>query len=878
MPVSYGSTTRAVVPLSSDQIGKVQTKSAPKSSMTSFLRILVAVLEVGAMVGSAVAAPFTGGASLLIDVGIGVAGAAANLGISAAEGEISALGTAFDFGSAFIPAVGGIRSATRIGKAGAEITKESLDEALTKVAKETATNAMEKKSNQLIRKIGKAEERKAMLNEGIAAKRAKMVQRAQAKQRSIVAANDKIHKRASAFRNRWRTGTLKPQEKALVDIFGKQYGINRITDWGAKLTPLRGAAARSQIHAAGSIGQKGVSALSSKVTRVNREVIKWGEELANVASKYHTTMDEVMKSANELFEIFEHTKNYGIMQKLSTGSFMKQLEKETDNKFILDVLKERYGYAIRQQSYFGRLANQNTANRAASLAQLRDVEISLLEGSPSDAAIWQSLKSRLIQTTKTRDNIHWWNSKLAYRDSAQMIDDALSSMTPLGQEVVSRLGVSDPKDLLNLFSAFQRHTDSNAVVRFIKKAGSKDFNENWVQKAQMLSGDANDIGRYGPERAYQYLKGKIEAILEKSAFKKAWVSAKKVIKESANLQNAFERAGGVMIPGKSGQIPGNYLFGYKIIDRNPANGWHTVFLKFVKETTNNKKDVLIRATEHDLKMLQEEGVDYYWRVGKRKGWWISKGGKKVSTSLGTVSSSLSLFLSFVPIPALRNLLSIVTNFVENTSAMIKGNWHQEWWGKFERAFIRTAINRTARLATRVVLGGLYKQAYMAKVTPKLAEQASGIASRKGAEQVSNKVIASSKLDAFITMQTAKEFGRLESKALSRSNWLGRELQRFTSVALGTLETYDKSSGLFEFRTDSYGDRFGKKLLQTSIPTAIKSSTIRSSTRKFNAMGRPNPARQLIGARRNLGQITRIYGSTTPSGVVKPLRSFTTIKI
>lgn len=98
------------------------------------------------------------------------------------------------------------------------------------------------------------------------------------------------------------------------------------------------------------------------------------------------------------------------------------------------------------------------------------------------------------------------------------------------------------------------------------------------------------------------------------------------------------------------------------------------------------------------------------------------------------------------------------------------------------------------------------------------------------------------------------------------------------MALGTVESYDKSSGLFEFRTDKYGERFVKKFVQGTVPTAVKGSLIRSSTRKFNSLGRVNSAKALIGARRNLGQVTRIYGSATPNGVVKPLRSLTTFKI
>lgn len=171
---------------------------------------------------------------------------------------------------------------------------------------------------------------------------------------------------------------------------------------------------------------------------------------------------------------------------------------------------------------------------------------------------------------KIQSNVGRVTSKVAYRDNVALVQGALSSLSLEGQRIVSELGQLDPKAIVEMFMSFQKHSDPSKLVRLIKKAGSRDFNDKWVQTAQLI--DANDFGRYGPERAYQFLKDKIEGILEKSAFKKAWVASKKVIKESQNLQQAFERSGGLMIPGTNGQIPGNYLFGYKIVDRNPVNG------------------------------------------------------------------------------------------------------------------------------------------------------------------------------------------------------------------------------------------------------------------------------------------------------------------
>lgn len=220
MPVSYGSSMRAIVPLSTAQIGKVEVKSAPKSSMTSFLRILVAILEVGLMVGAAAAAPFTGGASLAIDVGIGLAGAGANLGISAAEGEIPALSTAFDFASAFIPGAMGLASAGRIARAGTKIDKAALDAKLADKATKAANEAVEKNSNRLLKRIGRTEERRQSTLTKMSAAKQRQTDRVAGRYNQIKANNARHMQKAADFRVRFATGKLTNREKAILEMYG----------------------------------------------------------------------------------------------------------------------------------------------------------------------------------------------------------------------------------------------------------------------------------------------------------------------------------------------------------------------------------------------------------------------------------------------------------------------------------------------------------------------------------------------------------------------------------------------------------------------------------------------------------------------------------
>lgn len=243
----------------------------------------------------------------------------------------------------------------------------------------------------------------------------------------------------------------------------------------------------------------------------------------------------------------------------------------------------------------------------------------------------------------------------------------------------------------------------NRLKRFIKFAGTSEYNDKVVQRVQNV--DANDLGRYPVERMYQALKKRIRSS------KVTWL--KKGLKAQVKVENAWTKAGGVWMGGE-------FIDGYKIISA-PAQGTLTktqvVLIRFNKtntrainkqwrgKATNNfggKKDVIVAMSDWQLKKLRDLGGQYYLeKFARTKGG--QYGGVWKRASGIPLNNELSLFLGFIPNNALRLNLSIISNLVENVADMTEGKWHREFGGKWLRSFGRAIVNRSARLITREVL-------------------------------------------------------------------------------------------------------------------------------------------------------------------------------
>lgn len=188
-----------------------------------------------------------------------------------------------------------------------------------------------------------------------------------------------------------------------------------------------------------------------------------------------------------------------------------------------------------------------------------------------------------------------------------------------------------------------------------------------------------------------------------------------------------------------------------------------------------------------------------------------------------------------------------------------------------------------RFTSRYLLG----EAYIRHVSHELSGKAQNKLSEETAKLVQQKLtsqaaeLSAKQFDALYSKTFKLALNKATSQALrtkaQSAKWVGRELQRITSATASLFEG-KTANGYFTFKTPT-AQQAGSKILTTMV-TGVKGYSLRKSNdifKKRAKAGQPgitNSARQLIGAKRNLGQITRIYSAVTPSKTVKPLRSLT----
>lgn len=256
--------------------------------------------------------------------------------------------------------------------------------------------------------------------------------------------------------------------------------------------------------------------------------------------------------------------------------------------------------------------------------------------------------------------------------------------------------------------------------------------QNEVQWVQNING--SDMGRWGAEKIYHGLKGQVEAwagsLRGNRLLKKVVRKLNKALDATTELEQAFVKTGGVIIASK-------YIWGIKVINRGEKIGYskrkvggksqpryaqHQVLVKFNPATTSSKSgknkggkhDVVVYMSTKDLEHMITEGSAYWFRVGKKKGWFVSRGGKaRYGTEVKgwgalPISGSVSAMLAILPIQAIRSLGSIMSN-VKAAYGDIKkangfGGWLNNYMGELEKNFSNTGINRAGRLLARGVIG------------------------------------------------------------------------------------------------------------------------------------------------------------------------------
>lgn len=568
--------------------------------------------------------------------------------------------------------------------------------------------------------------------------------------------------------------------------------------------------------------------------------------LARGLDEFKVSMKDVQKTLREYREIFEHIKGLKTAKISSKARLIKEIEKAAPG-MRAELLKEIYvpGY-ISKKSAIG------TLNLEAKIKIINVMKN-------------MSAESRKIMTSAIK---FIFARRLEVRQIEKFMSKIFEVIEKTHPEDMVHVNLLVKKDFLNsTFNAFGvlgRGFETTARRRIIKKLGSRWFNDRIVQRLQLI--DPNDFGRMFPEKAYQYLKDKLKDNLLKRATRGGLRKAAILLKEAEDVEAAFEKSGGTLMEGSR-----HYIIGIKVLHSSFNN--HICYVKFNKlntaakhavwrgqQTKNHggKKDILIQVTSWELhRLLGIGGMKYWWDVGRKKGWFVSRGGsrKDLGDSLSAVSNELSLFLGFVPIPALRNVLSITSNWVENIADMSRGNYFKEWIPKFERAIIRTSINRSFRLLTRYVIPGYARLGAKARSFKNIQVSAIDKGLKKGSKAWKDFVTASLKT-SYKKIDKAWEI-------------IGRESQRLSTTVLSTFEGKDKN-GYFKF-VPSSGEKLAKKILFAAAPTAVRGALLRKGKHDKSY------AKGLIGARRNLGQMGRVWSAVTPTGTVKPLRTLTRIR-
>lgn len=802
--------------LNSKQIGEL---SKPKQSggWTGFFRILIVIVEIGATM--------IPGVGPELAMGIGLAAAAANTGLSAYESShggpaMSGIAVGIDFISAILPMVSATKSASLFNKAinGQRATSETVKGATIEI---DSIAAREESQLRNLRRRGAAAQkrmdtaRKKM--DDFKSLRSELAER----QRGVLSNNSKRVVR------RMSSGRLNREEEAIKDLEIKLKSFGNSTD-----------------------------------EQLQREFEK-------AAEKHATTVPKIKKQIEELQNVYKEIRQLSFAEKSSRKMFIRKLE-TLGSEDVINIAKKAYADIfdttknIARKNY-ARILNNARISSLNDMLKAMDLSDKGKESVKSIRNLYKFGKTKL--TSEAFDAA--WAEYFTPTETGKYLHFSEKDI-----KTIKAYGIDNFKN--DIIFAATGNRDARLVQRVIKYTGSGKFNDKWVQPLQAIF-DPNDLGRAPIEYAYKLIKRKFEKKFENKIIKRAEEAGIKNIKKWKNLDEAAIASGAI-------KIGGRYLFSIKRIKRG-ARG--AALLIFNSDNTGaksrsgknmgGKRPVVAYCSGEEFIKLAEEGSSYYWAVGARKGWFISRGGHAASGkgAFHNLSTRLSLFLSFVPIQSLRNVLSIVSNAVGNVHSMAKGTYFSKYWPKLERALVRSTINRSARLVTKVMVGGHYQY-------------------RKGLQAIQNVNRESDMTNQMYQAAVAKA----RSMSATKSIWVGRELQRYSMSILGQFEGAD-SKGMFAFKSGetkatsrskyrSAGQNLLRKTLMNSLPTSARGTMLRSTsyyrgrqvdknTKLITVKGVAgrDRAKDLVTAKRNFQQVGRVYSAFTVPGTptLRKLTSF-----
>lgn len=404
----------------------------------------------------------------------------------------------------------------------------------------------------------------------------------------------------------------------------------------------------------------------------------------------------------------------------------------------------------------------------------------------------------------------------------QALTGSQKNISKLWKTFMDSLGSADKalfkntEESLNALLELTGTANRNVASRFVRYSGSAEFDARYVQTTQAIF-DANDLGRAPVEFVYRKAMQRIR----RRTAKKMMSNTGKFLSKTSHLEEALIKAGWQI-------IPSSYLMAIRILPGGTPMQ-RLAFVKFRPDTTAGKgintagkSDVLIRCSDVDVVRLVSEAGSYWWsNKGRKKGWWFSRGGRKYSGFRNKLSTGLSLFLGFLPTNAMRRWFSLTSNVIENAADMKSGEWTAQWLAKAERSFMRSLINRSARLATRGAIN-------------------------EGATKLMGKT----------------KMTNLVGRSIERGV-IGRELQRLSISTLQPLEG-GKKGEFFRFNTSNYSNRLRKKMTLAGV-TSVRSNLLRTKLAKGTYI------KKTIGANRKFRIARRTPSSLTPNNIYKTRR-------
>ena len=835
-----------------------------RSMWGAILSNLTFIAEIGAMIfvdglaevtTAGAATPVIGaGTAAALQVLIGTAGASARLGISVGiEHQVNAISTAIDFTSAWLPAGTELYKSYKLYNR----SVNTYTDIVTQNIRRTVDSVKRQNENiveRALRKLGR-ENKRDLHNLGRGYR---------VKQREIktLLKDDEGYNELSSDLRKARGRYLYQRRRTMYSFI--EDGIKKV---GYVESTSKVMEAKKTMMVIRGLIQDYTSPFFEAENKSYRYY------LDKTLRRTRDVMDSIEQHANELkymsnfsdFLTAEDVGEYAELRDLArTPNFIER--KAFMNKW--DIQKQiADNQVIRQYNLLSadELTRIGFSKRALKRYYAQQKAFFILKTltnnmNEKDAEIFTTIfrKSRMYQFGDT--------TTFDFNRESQAIYEALS---PQAKEMLG----NSVKNIQSLIVDTLDVTTEKSRLAMSFLGSKKRFYNRYVRNIRLL--DIRDSGRYVPELIYrrvirrwqQFIKRRVDLsnFAESTAERKANRNVGRIARRIAQvdlksgkkititeIKKAFVKGGGVLIPRN------DYLLGYKILpSTNPERDVekHTVLFLYDPETTSaknkvyrgrlsknfgGKKPSMGVATTHDLEMLNTEGVNYFWRVGLKKGWFVSRGGQEAFEASNVVVGDVALFLGFIPIQALRNVLGISTVVINNLGrvAYYGKDYLKEYKKVWVRIFEKTSINRTARFLTRYVMGDSMKQ---------WADKAFG--------------------------GTSTLMGRVLYRG-------GRELQRFSNTTLNIFEKTN-AQGKLKFRISGQ-DAIMRRYLQAGVNasrmTALnKGRDISSENREVNTFKFRNRKYTTTSNRaerahrsyiRKFRQVRRIPGAFTPKNYVK----------